>query len=411
VQSPSLTSNVRTFRNAMTRDDITAVVARRQKAIDNHDAASFAAEYAEDCVVESPMAGTLQGRAAVEESTRNWFSAFPDAKVHIESVMVDADQVALVLRIEGTDTGGFLKLPPTGMFFSIPGVFLSQLKGSQIVRERRSYDFGKFLLRLARELGTAIESAQLYRETLERARLERDIKVAAGIQRELLPQGRYVRPGFEVAAASVRCRAVGGDFFDYFELSDGAVGLALGDVAGKGPPAALLTAVFQGILRVHTQSNESPAQTLKHVNDTLVRRTIQSRFVTAMYAVLWHDGRMTYCNAGHNAPVLVGRRRTRRLHVGGLILGAFEHAAFDEETLQLEPADVLVVFSDGITETRNVHGEEYGDERLISCVGASRELRPDALVERLLASVCEFSDGAPQSDDLTALVLRYEGAP
>ncbi len=142
-----------------------------------------------------------------------------------------------------------------------------------------------------------------------KARLERELELAAEIQRALLPEALQSGAYFEVAAASIPCRAIGGDFFDYFNLPDGHFAFALGDVAGKGPPAALLTAMIQGAFASQVTSVGSPAVLMAHVNRTLIRRAIQSRFATVMYGMLSPDGRLTYSNAGHNPPVLIGRKR------------------------------------------------------------------------------------------------------
>jgi sigma-B regulation protein RsbU (phosphoserine phosphatase) len=262
---------------------------------------------------------------------------------------------------------------------------------------------------LAAEAAVAIESARLYRETIEKARLDRELQIAAEIQRALLPEARPADGHFEVAAASVPCRSIGGDFFEYLDLPSGEFGFALGDVAGKGPSAALLTAMIQGIFAAQSPSAETPAELIARVNRGLIRRSMRSRFVTVLYAVLSRDGRLTYCNAGHNPPILVGRRGTRRLDTGGLILGPFPDATFEEETLQLDPGDVLVVFSDGVSEAMSASGEEFGEDRLLACVNAHRNLPPQGLLDRLFSTVREFTVGAEQSDDVTALVLRYGG--
>jgi sigma-B regulation protein RsbU (phosphoserine phosphatase) len=245
---------------------------------------------------------------------------------------------------------------------------------------------------------------------LLQAQQEHELKVAAQIQRALLPQSRYGGVGFEIAARSVPCRAIGGDFFDYFNVPDGSFAFVLGDVAGKGPPAALLAAVLQGMFAANGQRIGTPAGTLRETNDALLRRPIEARFATVMYAVLAADGRLTYCNAGHNPPFLIGKNGVRRLDTGGLIVGALPQATFDEEIVQLEPNDVIVIFSDGLTEALNVSGEEFGEERLLSCIKSNCEATPPALVECLLESVQQFSAGAEQTDDLTVLVLHYSGA-
>jgi serine phosphatase RsbU (regulator of sigma subunit)/pSer/pThr/pTyr-binding forkhead associated (FHA) protein len=268
------------------------------------------------------------------------------------------------------------------------------------------------LTEIAGEAASAIESARLYREATEKARLDRELQLAAEIQRALLPDALQSGFHFDVAAASNACRAIGGDFFDYFNLPDGHFAFALGDVAGKGPPAALLTAMIQGVFAAQVTSVGSPAELMAQVNRALIRRAIQSRFATVMYGMLAPDGRLVYSNAGHNPPILIGRTGMRRLEVGGLILGLFPHATYEEDTIQLENGDTLVVFSDGVTEALNAAEEEFGEERLLACVDEHRACAPEAILAEILASVRTFAASAVQNDDVTALVLRYRtGAP
>jgi sigma-B regulation protein RsbU (phosphoserine phosphatase) len=300
-------------------------------------------------------------------------------------------------------------LPPTGKPFRTTTVFLYTFGNDhKIVHERRMYDFSRLLLHLSGDTEPATEGPRLYRELLERAQREHELKIAAEIQRALLPQSRYTGTGFEVAATSVPCRAIGGDFFDYFTLTDGTFSFVLGDVAGKGPPAALLAAVLQGIFTANAHRGLGPAMAIREANDALVRRAIEARFATAVYGALSPDGSLTYCNAGHNPPLLIGKRGIMRLETGGLVVGAFA-AAFDEQTLRLEPGDTLVIYSDGITEARNPDGEEFGEEQLLCCVMANRDLAPTELLECIFDAVHQFSAGSAQSDDLTLLALRFAG--
>ena len=262
---------------------------------------------------------------------------------------------------------------------------------------------------LATEAAVAIENARLYRETLEKARMEQELRIAAEIQQALLPEPRRKGEFFEAVGQSVPCRSIGGDFFDYVDLPNGAFGFAVGDVAGKGAPAALLTAVLQGVFASQASSGSSPSETLSRVNIALIRRAIESRFATALYAIIGPKGELTYCNAGHNPPMVFGKDGVQRLEKGGLILGLFEHATFEEGTATLDPGDLLVAFSDGVTEALSTEGEEYGEQRLLDCVQANRDKSVAELLDSIFASVREFTAGAVQSDDVTALVLRYDG--
>jgi serine phosphatase RsbU (regulator of sigma subunit) len=262
---------------------------------------------------------------------------------------------------------------------------------------------------LATEAAVAIENARLYRETMEKARMEQEMRIAAEIQQALLPKAGRTGSYFSAAAASLPCRSIGGDFYDYVEMTDGSLGFALGDVAGKGPPAALLSAMMQGIFAAQAATNDRPSQTITRVNLALYRRGIESRFVTLMYGVLDPEGRLLYCNAGHNPPLIIGSTGVRRLERGGPIVGLFEAAIYEEEGVTLQRGDWLVIFSDGISEAMSATGEEYGEARIIRCVEANAGLEPQRLLEALFTDVREFARGAAQSDDITGMVLRYGG--
>jgi steroid delta-isomerase-like uncharacterized protein len=394
----------------VTTEDIAAVLARLRSAYSRLDAAAIVADYAEDCIVDSPMGGVHRGRPAVERTFRAIFSAFPDLAIEFEEPLIVDNRAVWLGTAWGTDTGGLMGLPPTGKTFSTKTIFLVTFDDNhKILRELRIYDFSRLLLQLAGDAQPAIEGRQLYREMVDRAQRDHELKIAAEIQHALLPASRYVGKAFEVAATSVPCRAIGGDFFDYYHLPRDGFAFVLGDVAGKGPAAALLASLLQGIFTANAYRDGTPAGFVTLANDALVRRAVEARFATAIYAMLDRRGRLTYCNAGHNPPFLVNRSGVRRLEWGGMVVGAFEHATFDEDTQQLWPGDVLVAYSDGVTEARDPSGEEFGEERLLSCVQANCTRSPVDIMECLLSTVHEFSTGTAQSDDVTMLVLRYTG--
>ena len=280
----------------------------------------------------------------------------------------------------------------------------SREKGSLLSNSTRAA-----LETLATEAAVAIENARLYRETMEKARMEQEMRIAAEIQQALLPKAGRTGAYFRAAAASLPCRSIGGDFFDYVDLSDGSFGFALGDVAGKGPPAALLSAMMQGIFAAQAATSDPPSQTISRVNLALYRRGIESRFVTLMYGALYADGKLTYCNAGHNPPLVVGKNGFRRLECGGPIVGLFESATYEEETVKLDPGDWLIVFSDGVSEALSASGEEYGESRILECVNRNLALDPQRLLEAMFSDVREFARGAAQSDDITGMVMRFSG--
>ena len=262
---------------------------------------------------------------------------------------------------------------------------------------------------LSAEAALAIENARLYREALDKAKFEQELKVAAAIQQSLLPIANREGAFFSTAAASIACRAVGGDFYDYVDLPTGQFGFIIGDVAGKGSPAALLAAAVLGMFSAEATYQAGAAPLMTRLNHGLFRRAIEARFLTSFYGML-AAGRHAHllqrrpqraaAGVGVRHPPARDRRRRAR---------PVRHGAFDEETLTLEPGDLIVLFSDGVTEAMNADGEEFTDDRLIACANAHRGEAPQQVLEALLADVHAFCAGEPQSDDVTAVLGRYNG--
>lgn len=372
----------------MTRDEMTAFFGRIREARDAGDVATVIAHYAEDCVLQTPGAGTIVGRAAIEQWYRKRVASFPDLQGHEEELIVMGERVVRLGTISSQQPRGALRSLLGGRPFTTPVIVIYLIRNHKILQERVVYDYSGILLEHVRK----------------------DLKTAAQIQRALLPVGRISGARYEAFAESVPCRQIGGDFVDFFELPHGGFGFVLGDVAGKGPPAALLAAMLQGSFASHIAHGGTPAEIVGAVNRVFLRRGIESRFATVFYAVLSEDGRLTSCNAGHNPPIVVGRHGTLRLQKGGCVLGMFEDAPFEEETVQLEPEDVLLTFSDGVTEAVNRDEEEFSDDRLVSWAMAHRDQTPSTFVASLLEELRSFCGDTVQADDLTCLVLRYSGA-
>jgi serine phosphatase RsbU (regulator of sigma subunit) len=262
----------------------------------------------------------------------------------------------------------------------------------------------------AAEAALAIESARLYAEAAEKARIDRELRIAADIQRALLPEPTHEAAAYDLAAVSVPCRTVGGDFYDYLDVPGAGFGFALGDVAGKGPSAALLAAAVQSNFVAHAPVAENPADTMARVNRALLRRAVEARFATMFYGVLLAEGRLGYCNAGQEPPLVVRPEgRIECLEEGGPVLGLLNAATYECGQVSLSPGDLVVVCSDGVTEARSAPGEEFGRDRLVAAVGGLHGGSPELVLETIQAAVREFAAGTPQYDDLTAMVVRYRG--
>ena len=264
---------------------------------------------------------------------------------------------------------------------------------------------------LATEAGVAIENARLYRETLEKARIEHELRIAAEIQRALLPEGKHEGSFYQACGQSVQARSIGGDFYDFYDQPDGSFGFLCGDVAGKGPAAALLTSKILGIFSAFASVGDDPAQTVDHINRVLTRRAIDARYATLAYAQLTANGDMAFCNGGHNPPLIYGVDGLRRLESGGMPVGLFELAPYSTDRVTLKPGDTLVLYSDGVTEAHNVAGDEFGEERMVEVMKQFHHEPASVVLEKLIEAVQAFAHGAEQYDDVTALVVKYTGPP
>lgn len=262
---------------------------------------------------------------------------------------------------------------------------------------------------LATEAGVAIENARLYRETLEKARIEHELKIAAEIQRALLPEGSHNGVFYEASGTSVQARTIGGDFYDLLEMSDGQFAFLVGDVAGKGPAAALLTSKIMGIFSAFVAAGTDPAETMSQMNRVLTRRAIDARYATAMYSQLSPKGELVFCSAGHNPALVLGEQGLRRLEADGMPVGLFDFASYTSTHLQLRPGDTLVMYSDGVTEAQSLDGSEFGEARLVEVLKAHHGKPAGEVLGHIVEAVQTFARGAEQFDDVTALVVRYKG--
>jgi serine phosphatase RsbU (regulator of sigma subunit) len=275
-------------------------------------------------------------------------------------------------------------------------------------RERGYLQTAGALHALAAEAAVVIENARLYQEVVKKERVTQELRIAAEMQQALLPPAHWEMPRAELAAISTPCRDVGGDLFDYVSRADGGLSFAVADVAGKGTSAALLTAVVQGLFASEAEAPDGPAAVVTRINRGLCRRQVASRFVTAFYGQLTGDGTLRYCNAGHNPPFLIQPDKMSRLDSGGTVLGLFDTGTFDTGVTPVATDDMLVMFSDGVTEAENLEGEEFGDERLAACLmGIRGKPAGDvlAMVQRELAAFCGT---AAARDDVTVMILRVK---
>lgn len=265
----------------------------------------------------------------------------------------------------------------------------------------------RLLESLAFEATKSLESVRLMHEEEEKKVIEGEINLARQVQIALSPAAFHMSERFDVAAASIPSRHLGGDFYDLIALDDGRSVFVLGDVSGKGIGAALMAAMSQGALQALFVSGHALDSVITHLNRTLVQKSAAGHFLTLFCAVLDKDGSFTFVNAGHNPPILAREDgRIELLTTKSLLLGAFGFAKYEMVETQLESGDAVVIYTDGVTEATNSADEMFGDDRLESLVVGIRSMKADEIRTQILDAVLTFTRGLPQGDDITLITLK-----
>ncbi len=274
-------------------------------------------------------------------------------------------------------------------------------------------DLDREVLRsLAQEAATVVENARLFALARNRERLEHEMKIAQEIQRRLLPKAFPESPLFSITGTTIACEMVGGDYFDVLELEGGRHGLVVADIAGKGIPAALMASMLQGTFSA-TAGVEFDMKVLAgRVNKYMVEHSLDDRYATLFYGLLQPDGELEYLNAGHVPGfVLTTGRVVRSLASENFPLGMFDFAEYHSKTDRLQPGDFLVLYSDGFSEAQNERGDLFGDANLRGLLERFNGQTAEDMDEWIQAGVREYTGGAPQSDDMTLVILHYRGKP
>lgn len=286
------------------------------------------------------------------------------------------------------------------------------LLGEKLSEEPYTRDDRDLLAALAGQLAIALDNARLVGEVAERERLRREIEIAQEVQAQLFPQSMPPLATLSYCGVCRAARGVGGDYFDFVPIAPGRLGIAVGDVAGKGISAALLMATLQGALRSHAPMRGSTISALlADVNRLMCSSVSGGRFASFFYAV-YEDARRTlaYANAGHNPPIVIrpasdgGPPQTLRLGATGMVVGIFPGEVYEQRELPLVPGDLLVIFTDGLTEAEREDGEQFGDERLAELAASCVHLSVGEASARILAEIDAFAGDAPQQDDITLIV-------
>jgi len=308
--------------------------------------------------------------------------------------------------------------PETRSELAVPLIYKDKVIGVlDLEHTRKGFftdDHRRTMMTLAAQVAIAIENARLYEEIArQERRLERDLSLARELQMRLLPQTLPKMAHLELAAKFTPARAIGGDLYDFIPYSLSRLGIVIGDVSGKGAPAAIYAALVSGILRSHAPIEPGPAEMLSAVNLSLAERRIEAQFVSLIYAV-WDDENRTLlvANSGLPRPVYVQDGKNSVIEATGLPLGLFDDADYDEFQFKMKPGDMFVFFSDGILDARNRQGELFGRGRVEKIIAECAGRSADCVVDSLFKAAAEHSAGVETFDDQTVVAIMVkDGAP
>jgi len=376
-----------------------ALVRRLCEAIDEGNFDAMRELLAPDFVDHGLLPGQKDpGREAYIQSIAEQLPALSSHRTTIEYQATDEDKVITHYTSRSIhDRGPLFGIPPTGKERAVTGIVIDRIQGGRIVEEWSVSNAAPFLEEFAQEI-------------LEHERVEQELRVARSIQQATLPKEVPTLENWQINPYYQPAREVGGDFFDFFDLEEGQVGIVVGDATGKGVPAALVMSTTCGMLRVAAQTlgSSSPGEVLEHVNETLVARIPPNMFVTCFYAILEpKSGRLLYANAGHDLPYL--RRRSgdaEELRARGMPLGLMPQMGYEEKQTILDAGEVTLLYSDGLVEAHDPKGEMFGFPRLRELV-AEHAAEEGSLGDILLRELYTFTgEGWEQEDDITLLTLR-----
>jgi serine phosphatase RsbU (regulator of sigma subunit)/predicted ester cyclase len=342
--------------------------------------------------------GQQPGPEGEKRAIAQFSAAFSKSSVHFEDQVAAGDKVVSRCILHRThDRGEFMGVAPTGREMTLLVIVIHRISGGKVAEE---WGLGT--------IGSTLRGELLEQERIERERIEQDLRVARSIQQASLPKEVPTLEGWQIAPYYQPAREVGGDFYDFFELEDGQIGLAVGDATGKGVPAALAVTASCSMLRAVAQdSGYSPGEVLGRVNETLVARIPPNMFVTCFYAILDPNScTLSYANAGHDLPYLWHGGDAEELRARGMPLGLMPGMEYEEKQIVLQEGDSALLYTDGLVEAHDPQREMFGFPRLQALVAEHGEQQAlgDFLMEELYSFVGESWE---QEDDITLVTLRH----
>ncbi|GEM_PF-6063698 len=280
---------------------------------------------------------------------------------------------------------------------------------TEFMKEKFTNNDISVLETIATLASSSIENNKLHEQTLKEQMTQKDLQVAYNIQKSMQAKIEPHLKSFDVAAVSIPARAIGGDYYDFFKLDENRLGINMTDIVGKGIPAALIMAFFKGVMQTSVVDDLSPKEMFAKISQNLYANKSVKNYIPSVFGIL-DDEQKTFCytNAGHENPYFLNYKTEefRTLEEGGLPLGAFKDSEYVQEVLKLDVGDIVCVFTDGVTEARNMFQQDYGEERFKKLLLKYKHLSAGDLVQKIQEEVFVFAEGLPAHDDFTVMIIK-----
>lgn len=321
-----------------------------------------------------------------------------------------------IVKLDDIKEDLFNPIKLQNLFYIFPLKYQDSLLGAVLLGKKMGiYDITQqdqdFLKTLLTQAQAEVLNVRLFKEYTEKTIIEREISIAKEIQHRLLPKSIPRIQNYSIHSYITQCNELGGDFYNIFKLKDNKYAFLVGDVSGKGIPAALIMSNIQALVQAIFSENVDINSGMQKINRLLFESTEQNRYATLIFIILWPEkNRIIYTNAGHNQPFLCERDSgIKYLEKGGIPVGIFPNASYETEEIKLKPGDAIVLYTDGVTEAQDQNEAEFGQMRLESSVKQSINLDSTGIAQNLISSLERFKAGQKQNDDLTLLIIKRTG--
>jgi len=401
------------INSTLDRDELLSLIMEAVKEVMEAEASSLMMldKQTEELVIHIPTGPVKSKVSGIRVPGGQGFAGWVAENVKplaVPDVTKDPRHYGKVDKDSGFQTKSLICVPMTDSNEEIIGVLqaLNRIDGTPFTND----DIELFSV-FANQASLAIEKARLHQEELEKQQLEQQLTLANAIQKGFWPKQPEPNNEFSIAAFNVPARHVGGDYYDFIQIHPDKLGMVVGDVSGKGVPAALLMASVRSALRAFVQHKHPVSETVSLLNQTIYQDTPDEKFMTLFYGIFdMQERSFVYSNGAHNPPFLYNpyTKKEKLLDVGGTLVGFLPDFTYEEEKESLEKGDILLIYTDGVTEAENKDEEQFGVERLHDLIRKNVHLNAQELINLIYNQIVEFSKGVNQFDDITLMALKIE---